>query len=613
MNSKSIFYNLLFIVLIASSLFSQSYYYDAKYLGTRIQLNPGTDEIMVRFVDSVTQQDIESLINELQPDTVAINLKLKYMKVHIPDSETFSRTLNLIKTNSYVKSCMPVMIDQYNVRRYFVPGQFTVLFDKILAKAEMLSIIESHGCNLIREQYTYGYFTVEAPPERDYFNTIQEFVKLPEVILSEPDYLYPGGFSSDDEYFDMQWNLKNTGQYGGTVGADINMEPAWEITRGISDIWIAPLESSFNLEHEDLSGQYELGLDFTQNPETTVTNNPTPFHSPRVCGFIGAIPDNDVGIAGIAPGCRIFAVACDVSTIKDYNPGVALSSKVDAIEYVSMNAGDGNERIVITMSWSPTLSNFEALYWAIYEAYNFVDCILVSATGNGSPWSEDSYPAKYEEVIGVGATTIDDERASYSKYGENAGIEVAAPVGESGSVVISTGSGYDGYTYENGLYAGTSFAAPQVAALAGLILSLNSSFSPSEVRSIINNTAEKVGGYNYNINPNKPGWSSELGYGRINAFQALLLTLAYDNKSNSSAATAYNTGRRLIHDSNNRYHLVFQSGGEIFYRRSDSGGNNWEAPQRLSNGEGDNLFPSITGNSSEQFVIWQRYTGYGNS
>ena len=59
MNSKNIFYNLLFIVLIASSLFSQSYHYDAKYLGTRIQLNPGTDEIMVRFIDSVTKQEIE--------------------------------------------------------------------------------------------------------------------------------------------------------------------------------------------------------------------------------------------------------------------------------------------------------------------------------------------------------------------------------------------------------------------------------------------------------------------------------------------------------------------------------------------------------------------------
>ncbi len=55
---------------------------------------------------------------------------------------------------------------------------------------------------------------------------------------------------------------------------------------------------------------------------------------------------------------------------------------------------------------------------------------------------------------------------------------------------------------------------------------------------------------------------------------------------------------------------MFESGGEIFYRRSNVGGTSWEAPARLSTGNGNNKYPSLTGTSSTQFVVWQRYTGY---
>jgi len=293
---------------------------------------------------------------------------------------------------------------------------------------------------------------------------------------------------------------------------------------------------------------------------------------------------------------------------------VSLSAKVDAVNYVTTHYGVNNNGIAISTSWSVIQSDFEALHSAIVSAYT-EGCVIVSSTGNDHGDFDYSYPAKYDEVIGVGATTGNDLRAGYSNYGALVGIDIAAPVGANDlNAVKSTGAGSNGYLQ----WVGTSFAAPQVAAVAGLMLSINSSLPPYDIRSIIINTAEKVGGYNYNIDPNQPGWSAELGYGRINAYQALLLTHAYSNKSMSSGATAANNGRRLVKTSDGKYHLVFESGitaggnvlSEIFYRNYD--GINWNTPIRLSAGNEQNRYSSIAeridGTNKKLYVVWQRKT-----
>lgn len=116
------------------------------------------------------------------------------------------------------------------------------------------------------------------------------------------------------------------------------------------------------------------------------------------------------------------------------------------------------------------------------------------------------------------------------------------------------------------------------------------------------------------------GYDTDYGYGRLNAYQALLLTHAYSNKSMSAGATAYNSGRRMVIESNGKYHLVFESGindyssggdmlGEIFYRSSTDGGVTWSTPVRLSAGNEKNQYPSIAERSGKLYVVWQRKTG----
>ena len=69
-----------------------------------------------------------------------------------------------------------------------------------------------------------------------------------------------------------------------------------------------------------------------------------------------------------------------------------------------------------------------------------------------------------------------------------------------------------------GVNSGTSFAAPQVSGVATLMLSVNPSLSPSDIRQILIGTCQKLTNtYTFNSN----GWNNEVGYGLINAYAAV--------------------------------------------------------------------------------------------
>jgi hypothetical protein len=87
------------------------------------------------------------------------------------------------------------------------------------------------------------------------------------------------------------------------------------------------------------------------------------------------------------------------------------------------------------------------------------------------------------------------------------------------------------------------------------------------------------------------------------------LRFAYENKSLDHTATSLNGQRKLAKDSNGNYHIVFSSNGEIFTRKSTNDGNSWQAPVRLSDGTGENKFPSITTMDNYLFITWQQYIG----
>jgi serine protease len=159
--------------------------------------------------------------------------------------------------------------------------------------------------------------------------------------------------------------------------------------------------------------------------------------------------------------------------------------------------------------------------------------LLVAAAGNdwgGLVSYPAAYAASYDNVICVSSTDPTDHVSAFSSIGSQ--VCVAAP-GGSGSPYDSddiystmpnyyvTLNGY-GISQTYGYCAGTSMASPMVAGVAALVLSVDPSLLPSEVREIIEVTAEQVGGYYYDP---VSGKCNQLGHGRVNAQDAVLLTI----------------------------------------------------------------------------------------
>ncbi len=146
-----------------------------------------------------------------------------------------------------------------------------------------------------------------------------------------------------------------------------------------------------------------------------------------------------------------------------------------------------------------------------------------------------SYPANLTNIVAVGASTDWDYRAAYSQFGS--ALDLVAPSnGGYGGGYTTDRTGEAGYN-ETGAadddplsaldytstFGGTSFAAPMTAGIAALMLSKNPNLSPAQIRTILQNSADKIGGNN-GATAYASGFNQYYGHGRVNAHAALLAT-----------------------------------------------------------------------------------------
>ena len=361
-------------------------------------------------------------------------------------------------------------------------------------------------------------YSLEMFPEIEY---VHGPVQTVNCLQDEPnDHYYMNG---------SQWYLDN-----------INASSAWRITKGSSQIKLAIIESTGVPEqiHVDLENKIILGGD----------TSPEKNHATWVAGFAGAETDNEIGVASLSWKTQLLTYTY-AGTDPDRQ---LLADKID--EAVS------NGALVINFSFKtikkdftdcdgPEKNNDEGRPTKYYYNWDYPvvrqavaraignNVSIVASAGNtngyiggGTYPCEDIphniYPAMNPGVIGVSASYQNDDFVDSWNYGSSV-VDVNAPGHKSpGSTtgLISTSSG-DSYT-DIGVY-GTSFSAPQVAALVALIKSTNNTLTPSQVENILESSADKVGQYPYTN-----GKNAYFGYGRINAYEALKYTLEnYNNIS----------------------------------------------------------------------------------
>lgn len=419
-----------------------------------------------------------------------------------------------------------------------------------IKQASDLSLLRQWAKNyqtIIVEQdaYTPTIYRLELLKESPY-NALQLanlFHESGRFTFAEPNFLMVGKFfqNTNDPYVGVQWALNNTGQVGnGTPGADMNVFNAWSISTGSSGIRVAIVDSGVELNHPDLAANLLPGYDATgqgSNGGPAYGLHPGNAHGTACAGLVAALGNNNIGMAGVAYSSKIIPVRYGYvdAAGNNINTGTTISNALNW-------AWDIADADILSNSWGGGLPSFvidQAIENAVNNGRGGLGSVVLFAAGNEN--SVVSYPASNWRTIAVGATSMCDERKSpsscdgVSNWGSNSGtgLDVAAP----GVTIFSTDlSGADGYNSGGsypaneweytGYYGGTSAACPNAAGVMALILSVDPNLNVWDARGILEASCDKVGGYTYN--PGVPGqpagtWSNDLGHGRVNAYEALLL------------------------------------------------------------------------------------------
>ena len=296
------------------------------------------------------------------------------------------------------------------------------------------------------------------------------------------------------------------------------MYGAWDISKGDTNVVIGISDTGFDIDHPDLVNSvkynYNDPIDGSDNDGDGYIdnyrgwdlgdgdNNPQVggnWHGIYVSSFVGATTDNGIQLAGSGFNCRIVP-------LKISNSSGELTGAYSSIVYAADKGFD-----VVNCSWGA------ASPWTQYGQdvckYATIDknCLVIASAGNDNS-EEPFYPASYDWVLSVGGTNKDSEKwienisvgSTYNDF-----VDVVAPanqlyrVNNGGGNIL--GGGY-----------GTSFSAPIVSGIAGLIKSQNPSFTAVQVLEQIKATSRNIDTIPFNSI-----YSGKLGKGLVDAQAAL--------------------------------------------------------------------------------------------
>lgn len=318
-------------------------------------------------------------------------------------------------------------------------------------------------------------------PEKAKDKIIEALKKNPNIEYVEPNYIFQFEATPNDGLlYNAAWDLQK-------IGAPA----AWDISKGSSSVVVAVLDTGVNANHEDLVGKIVPGYDFADNDSDT--SDCAAGHGTIVSGRVGASTNNSKGIASLGWNTPILPlkVASNTNCVGG-SSGIAATALIFAADHGAKVANMSFGGSGYSQTWQ--------------DAINYAwdrGMVITAAAGNYSAPGSIAFPASGEHVIAVGATDAVDNKAGFSATGLQ--LDVVAPGSYVYSTCPETISCYKGYS-------GTSFASPQVAVLAALIISANPGLNPQQVTDIITSTAKDLGA---------AGRDDSYGWGRINAAAAL--------------------------------------------------------------------------------------------
>lgn len=285
------------------------------------------------------------------------------------------------------------------------------------------------------------------------------------------------------------WDMKNTGQSGGTNDADIDAPEAWEISTGGltidgDTIVVAVIDGNFSLSHPDLTfwkNYQEIpgnNIDDDNNGYIddvngwNASNSSGTFgtggtqHGTHVSGTVGAIGNNNLGVTGVNWNMKVMAIRGSSGTESVVVEAYAYAA--DQRRIYNETGGDSGAFVVSTNASFGVDAGDPAdfpIWCGMYDSLGALGILSAGATANQG-WDIDvtldiptACPSPW--MISVTNTTRTDARNSSAGYGLTT-IDIGAP----GTSVSSTSSG-TGYA----ILTGTSMATPHVSGMVGLMYS----------------------------------------------------------------------------------------------------------------------------------------------
>ncbi|MFQ3609941.1 MAG: S8 family serine peptidase [Fimbriimonadales bacterium] len=370
----------------------------------------------------------------------------------------------------------------------YAPGQLLVKFRPQVSPAQREWARQAIGAQRLRTNEWLGTELWQVNPSLNLPELCRQIGQSGWFEAVEPNWRVQLAWTPNDTLFPQQ-----------NAMPVIRASQAWDYWRGAPNFVMAIVDTGVDRTHPDLQARLLPGYDFGGDANGIRDSDPSdPFgHGTYVAGIAGAVANNGLGVAGVAPEGKILPV----KVFRDSGYGFT-SDFLDGLSYA---VAQGAHAVNLSLGSTTANSLWET---AINNTWN-AGVVVVAAAGNNNN-TDPFYPAWYANCIAVAACNLDGTRSSVSTYGS--WVDMAAPSGDVYS--LSRGGGYSRNT------AGyTSYAAPFVTAQASMLYALVAD-GPSDrsvaraqaVRQLIESTAVPVPG-NY------------VAHGRLNLEASILRAL----------------------------------------------------------------------------------------
>lgn len=455
--------------------------------------------------------------------------------------------------------------------RVYLTDQLTVQFASQVDAGAIAQIAAQYGLEQVKSvpglANTFVFRTTATATENP-LKISNRLIQRPDVQIAEPNIAVKTQalYRPTDPVYPQQWHLNHNGGTNLAPNSHVFAESAWDITRGVRSVVVAIMDDSVDLNHPDFQGIGKIVAprDFKDNTFLPLPELPDDNHG-TACAGVAVAEENGVGAVGAAPGCALMPLRTS---------GFLDDEAIEELFDWAMKNGAA----VISCSWGAaavyfplSLRQSNALTRAAAEGRNGKGCVILFAAGNANRpingtineqgWVDNVIKgstqwlngfAVHPDVIAVAASTSLNRKAAYSNWGKE--IAVCAPsnnappgmglqqvgyvytppevrTGLDGLGITTTDrvgvSGYSSTDFAND-FGGTSSATPLVAGIAALVLSANPDLTATEVRQVLQQTADKI------VDPNPDpqfgfrkgtyengGRCDWFGYGKVNAFKAV--------------------------------------------------------------------------------------------